>query len=176
MVKYFQNIFVIIPNKIHLKRRFFSKLNILTLSYFLIKADIEYEFKPFNMVVTIRWFLLLSKMFLTNLAQRTKSFLKLRKRHLTCAFSKSQQFDVLECRTRRTEEWKRIKFKAFNINLNAQHTNGITHFDLAVQLRIVRLFNSLEYWRQSNPGVKWYVDRKTSLHNRISNSFSLGFV
>ena len=37
------------------------------------------------------------------------------------------QFDVVEVMVTN-------QFKAFSINLNAQHVNGMTHFDLAVQL------------------------------------------
>ena len=36
---------------------------------------------------------------------------------------KEGQFDVIELIVN-------IKFKAFRINLNAQHVNGMTHFDL----------------------------------------------
>ena len=40
---------------------------------------------------------------------------------------KKGQFDVVEVMVTN-------QFKAFSINLNAQHVNGMTHFDLAVQL------------------------------------------
>ena len=36
------------------------------------------------------------------------------------------------------------QFKTFSINLNAQHVNGITPFDLALK---VRLLDTLEYVR-----------------------------
>ena len=39
-------------------------------------------------------------------------------------------------------------FKAFSINLNAQHVNGMTHFDLALSGKLVknhvRLLDTLE--------------------------------
>ena len=40
---------------------------------------------------------------------------------------KEGQFDVIELM---------VKFKAFNINLNAQHVNGMTPFDLAVHMYV----------------------------------------
>ena len=35
--------------------------------------------------------------------------------------------------------------KPFNINLNAQHVNETTHFDLAFSSNLVRLLDALEY-------------------------------
>ena len=46
------------------------------------------------------------------------------------------QFDVVELMVN-------DQFKTFSINLNAQHVNGMTHFDLA--LHNVRLWDTLEY-------------------------------
>ena len=45
------------------------------------------------------------------------------------------QFDVVELMTN-------DQFKTFSINLNAQHVNGMTHFDLALH---VRLLDTLKY-------------------------------
>ena len=44
--------------------------------------------------------------------------------HMTC---KEGQFDVVELKVNE-------QFKTFSINLNAQHVNGMTPFDLAVHM------------------------------------------
>ena len=48
------------------------------------------------------------------------------------------------------------RFKTFNINLNAQHVNGMTPFDLAVHMYL-RLLDTLEYTKSINENwiEKW---------------------
>ena len=71
------------------------------------------------------WFLMLHWSFLGRLRlssggyQRSEEFLKAKKLKYLCL--QKGQFDVVELMVN-------SKFKAFNINLNAQHVNGMTQF------------------------------------------------
>ena len=69
---------------------------------------------------------------------------------------KEGQFDVVEVMVN-------DQFKTFSINLNAQHVNGMTPFDLAVH-RYVRLLDTLEYSEGEEKGEKGFFSFQAKIN------------